>query len=115
MKYEDFQKLITDEISGWATINFGTIGSGYLEILIVTGDEIISIGQLLYSCWRENSQLREMPSLLKELGQAAEEYRKGFTDKKPSLSYWDGKELRVSKGKANYLATVLHGETEILL
>jgi len=99
MTFKEFEKTITAEISGWATMNFGTIETNYLQVLIVTGDEIISIGELLYSCWRENSRLREMPALLKELGEESEKYRKGFRANKPSLSYWDGKQLRVSKAE----------------
>jgi hypothetical protein len=98
MKFEDFEKIITDEIDGHCTVQYGKVGIRYLVILTIVDGKIVSIGELTYLLWREYTSYNqaELRQVLSELGKAANVYRQYLVAERtigavPSLCYYDDK------------------------
>ena len=94
---KDLQKLIQAYIEIDITIEYGYIGTGYLNILIVRDEKIVSIGSFLYNFFRESMWERHEPykKLAEELAKEADKYQKGERDNPPTLCYI-GDKLKVS-------------------
>ena len=89
MKYNDFTRLIAKEINQYCYINSGSIGTGYLYILIIVDGRIVKVGELVYRLW-QNSELTDV-KLLTELGQEVQKYIDGTRKTIPVLCWVEDK------------------------
>lgn len=90
---ERLKELIQRHVGVEVIVEYGCIGTNYLQILIVKDGKIITIGEFLYRIFRENMLSRDPDcpeSLIEELGKEAEKYRNRERDKRPSLNYSKG-------------------------
>lgn len=98
--FETFHKPIQDQINIYSNICFGSIGTEYLHILIIKDGEIISVGSLLYRCFRDFSRQPNIGNLLIELGKECQRYIDGKRVNEPILCFIDDV-LTVTKGRLN--------------
>lgn len=93
MTFQEWCKPILTQINVPVECNYGCIGSGYFQLLIVQNNSIISIGEFVYNLWRRGD---DVPDEIKiKLGEEAEKFRTGQREKIPTMSY-HGDKLNVS-------------------
>jgi len=92
---EELTQLIQSHINQKIVVQYGSIGTGYIHILIVKGGEIKSIGECLYRLWYENTWKHYENSFVK-FSQDCEKYRNNEIDYLPSLHYVDQYKLSYS-------------------
>lgn len=94
---EDFKKIIQEHIDKPITIEYGCMGTGYSQILIVSDTgEIKSIGEFLYSFWSKYSTDKGVLAGLEELAKLSEKYRLDYVKKLPSMHFKEFGEIKVS-------------------
>jgi hypothetical protein len=90
MKFEDFNKLITDQITGHTTVHYGSVGTQYLKVLSIKDDKIIELGELIYRIWRETLYTEQD---LINFGKECEDYRLGLRTTMPVWCYKENNQL----------------------
>ena len=93
MNFQEWTKVITDQIGCPAELSYGSFGSRYLHILIARKCpsnpellEVFSIGEVPYSFYTDYQ--RSVPlELLVKFGKEAEKYRVGLRKSMPSLCF----------------------------
>lgn len=89
MTFQEWCEPILKQINVPVECNYGCIGTGYIQLLIVQNNSIVSIGEFVYNFrWRHDNVPDEMKI---KLGQEAEKYRKGQREKVPTMYYLDNK------------------------
>lgn len=89
-----FKEKLQLHINAEINVNFGCIGTGYVQILITEDGKIKSIGDFIYKLWSEISGHQDTDKMLAELAIECEKYRTGMRGRKPSLCFWK-EELKV--------------------
>lgn len=84
MKFEDFNKLITEQIGVYSTVHYGSVGIQYLNVLSIKDGKIIVLGELIYRIWRETLYTEQD---LINFGKECEDYRLGLKTTMPSWCY----------------------------
>lgn len=85
MTFQEWCEPILKQINVSVKCNYGHIGYGYIQLLTVKDNDIITIGEFVYELWRRNDYV---PDELKiKLGQEAEKFRTGQREKIPTLCY----------------------------
>lgn len=84
MNFEQFNKLICDQIGVPATARYGSIGIQYLKVVIFQDGKFLEVGELLYKIWSEGLYTEQD---LINFGKECEDFRLGLMKKMPSWCY----------------------------
>ena len=89
-EFDKFSQRITSQISQYAEIH-GSLGTGYAKILVFQNGKFESIGEMIYSIWRDNLHEKSVcKNTPEEFGQACNDFLNGKRESMPSWCYKDG-------------------------